>query len=76
MVFEKEVFVKVLCWGEFGECWGDLLGGVFFGVFWLCFLWCGDVGCLDFVYVEVLLVVVGLEWGWKIKLIGEGFYDK
>lgn len=68
-VFDEDVFVKVLCLGELGEWRGDLLGGVFFVVLRLRFLWWGDVGRLDLVYVDVLLVVVGLEYGWKKKRV-------
>ena len=60
---EQEALAKPSCRGELGECRGDLLGGALSGASRSRSLWCGDVGRLDSVQVEVLLVAVGLERG-------------
>ena len=52
---------------ELGECRGDLLGGAFSVSLSLSLsLWCGELGLLDSVDVEVLLVAVGVDRGYGI----------
>lgn len=62
-VSDEEALAKVSCLGELGEWRGDLLGGALSAASRSRSLWCGDVGRLDSVHVEVLLVAVGLEQG-------------
>ena len=67
LVSDEEVLANVSCRGELGECRGDLLGGALSAASRSRSLWWGDVGRLDSVHVDVLLVAVGLERGCNTK---------
>ena len=65
-----EVELAKVSWrGELGEWRGDLLGGALSGTSRSRSRWCGELGRLDSVQVDVLLVAVGLERGYNTNHI-------